>query len=70
MKFVFEGRYFTVAFGLVSFFILPQTQTLSQFLTEKEKDTIHAALEPDWTPDSEEEAFSWKQVLSAFTTRT
>ena len=39
-------------------------------LAEKEKDTIHAALEQDWTPDSEEEAFSWKQVLSAFTTPT
>ena len=54
----------------MSFFILPRTPTSPQFLTEKEKDTIYAALEQDWTPDLEKEAFSRKQVLSAFTSPT
>ena len=57
-----------MAFGLVSYFILPRTPTSSRFLTEKEKEAIRAALEQDWTPDSEEEAFSWKQVIAAFKT--
>ena len=62
-----EGS-FTVAFGLLSFFFLPRTPTSSRFLTEKEKEAIHAALEQDWTPDSEDEAFSWRHVIAAFTT--
>jgi hypothetical protein len=57
-----------VAFGLLSFFILPRTPTSSRFLTEKEKEAIRAALEEDWTPDSEDEEFSWRHVIAAFTT--
>ena len=57
-----------MAFGLLSFFFLPRTPTSSRFLSEKEKEAIHAALEHDWTPDSEEEAFSWGQVIAAFKT--
>ena len=55
-----------MAFGLVSFFILPWTPTSSLFLTEKDKEAVHTALEQDWTADSE--AFSWKQVIAAFKT--
>ena len=57
-----------MAFGLLSFFFLPRTPTSSQFLSQKEKEAIHAALEQDWTPDSEEEAFSLGQVIAAFKT--
>ena len=57
-----------MAFGLLSFLLLPRTPTSSQFLTEKEKEAIHVALAQDWTPDSEEEAFSWSHVIAAFKT--
>ena len=68
MKFPTQEGTFTVAFGLVSFFILPRTPTSSRFLTEEEKNAIQAALEQDWTPDSENEAFSWRHVIAAFKT--
>ena len=57
-----------MVYGLGSFFLLPRTPTSSRFLTKEEKEAIHAVLEQDWTPDSEEEAFSWGQVIVAFTT--
>ena len=57
-----------MVFGLSSFFFLPRTPTSSQFLTQEEKEAITAALEQDWTPDSEEEPFSWRHVIAAFTT--
>src|SRR5260370_13357345 len=59
---------FTAVVGLLSFFLLPRTPTSSRFLNEKEKEAIHAALEADWTPDSEDEPFSWSQVIAAFRT--
>jgi len=65
--FILEGIT-TVAFGLLSFFVLPRTPTSSRLLTEKEKQAIQAVLEHDWTPDSEEEPFQWKHVVTAFTT--
>ena len=61
-----EGM-FTVVFGLLSFFFFPRTPTSSRFLNEKEKEAIHAALQADWTPDSEDE-LSWRQVIGAFMT--
>ena len=70
LKFVFVGRDFYWVFGPVTFFILPRTPTSSQFLTGKEKEAIHAALDQEWTPDSGEEVFSWKQAVAAFTTPT
>ena len=57
-----------MAYGLLSFFILPRTPTSSRFLSEKERQSIHIVLEQDWTPDSEEEVFSWQQVVAAFKT--
>jgi MFS family permease len=68
INFPLQEGIFTVAFGLLSFFLLPRTPTSSRFLNEQEKEAIHAALEQDWTPDSEDEPFSWSQVIAAVTT--
>ena len=54
--------------GLLSFFLIPRTPASSRFLTQKEKEAINAALKEGWTPDSEEEAFSWRHAIAAFTT--
>lgn len=60
--FIIEGV-FTVAFGLVSFFILPQSPATCTFLSVEEKAYVAACVNEE-SPD--EEKFSWKEVAQAF----
>lgn len=64
--FIIEGV-FTVSFGLLSYFILPQSPATALFLNEQEKAYVIAKLKEDRTITSdEEERFSWKEVRKAF----
>ncbi|KZV68752.1 MFS general substrate transporter [Peniophora sp. CONT] len=69
--FILEGL-FTTIFGLVSFFIIPQSPRTCGFLSQAEREAYVDALSQDWSGDADEdgkeiEVFSWSEVLSAFT---
>ncbi|KAJ8090727.1 hypothetical protein PM082_018293 [Marasmius tenuissimus] len=62
--FIIEGL-FTVAFGAISYFILPRSVDRAYFLTQEEKDYVNAKLRED-SVHAEEQAFSWQEVIEAF----
>ena len=62
--FILEGL-FTVAFGAISYFILPRSVDSAHFLTQEEKDYVNAKLRED-SANAEEQAFSWREVIEAF----
>jgi hypothetical protein len=66
--FIMEGL-FTVAFGAVSFFLLPRSPAHARFFNEKEKAYVVAHLRQDGATGSTEDAdrFSWREVRQAFT---
>lgn len=62
--FILEGL-FTVAFGIVSYFILPRSVDTAYFLNDEEKTYINSKLMED-SLNAEEAGFSWKEVIAAF----
>lgn len=65
--FIVEGV-FTVAFGLMSFFALPNSPSTAYFLTQQEKDYVLEKLTEDGTVeiDGDGEKFSWGEVGRVF----
>ncbi|KAH9482229.1 putative transporter [Psilocybe cubensis] len=65
--FILEGV-FTVAFGLVSFFLLPRSPAHAHFLTKEEKEYVHAVLKEDGATGKSEadDNHSWTEVIKAF----
>ncbi|KAL0573852.1 hypothetical protein V5O48_008093 [Marasmius crinis-equi] len=62
--FILEGL-FTVAFGILSYFILPRSVDRAYFLNAEEKRYVDAKLAED-SIHSEEASFSWREVVEAF----
>ncbi|KAF8519874.1 major facilitator superfamily domain-containing protein [Hysterangium stoloniferum] len=65
--FILEGL-FTVVFGVISFFLLPNSPKHAVFLSQQEKDYVIAKLKEDGATGQNEEVdrFSWKEVREAF----
>ncbi|KAJ7107243.1 major facilitator superfamily domain-containing protein [Mycena crocata] len=65
--FIIEGA-ITIAFGLVSFLLLPSTPDHARFFNEEEKAYVKAKLREDGAiQDEAADSFSWGEVTKAFT---
>ncbi|RDB17458.1 hypothetical protein Hypma_001625 [Hypsizygus marmoreus] len=65
--FILEGI-FTVAFGVVSFFLLPRGPETARFLSHREREYVVQQLrETGATGHDDSDKFSWYQVRQAFT---
>lgn len=62
--FIIEGI-FTFLFGLISFFVLPNSPAAAHFLSTKERDYVMARLKADGAVagDDKSDAFSWTEVI-------
>lgn len=62
--FILEGI-FTVLFGISSYYTLPRSISTARFLSQEEKEYLTAKLCED-SANTDEDRFSWKEVLEAF----
>ncbi|KAF8626447.1 hypothetical protein AX15_004872 [Amanita polypyramis BW_CC] len=63
--FILEGL-FTFLFGLLSYFILPDSPSHCKFLSEEERTYVITKLEEDGTRNDKLDGFSWREVGMAF----
>lgn len=61
--FILEGL-FTIAFGIFSLFVMPQTPGTASFLTHEERYATLEMLRANQNGEGEVESFSWKEVWS------
>ncbi|KZV68747.1 MFS general substrate transporter [Peniophora sp. CONT] len=69
--FILEGV-FTTVFGIVSYFIIPDSPNNVRLLSKAEREAYVQSLAQDWSGDAdadgkETEVFSWSEVSSVFT---